>query len=100
MEYFCEAKPQKRDLKAVQGAKRLMLQRLVNNLMVSKPKELRIFEPATTCTRQKATSLRLLHFHLLARVKKECALLADAYFWKLPARVFHKTCTANILQIC
>ena len=29
MEYFCAAKPQKRDLKAVQGAKRLMLERLV-----------------------------------------------------------------------
>jgi hypothetical protein len=39
VEYFCAAKPQKRDLKAVQGAKRLMLQRLVNNLMVSKTVE-------------------------------------------------------------
>jgi hypothetical protein len=29
VEYFCVAKPQKRDLKAVQGAKRLVLQRLV-----------------------------------------------------------------------
>ena len=31
MEYFCVAKPQKRDLKAVQGAKRLMLERLVRH---------------------------------------------------------------------
>jgi len=34
VEYFCAAKPQKRNLKAVQGAKRLMLQRLVKFLMV------------------------------------------------------------------
>jgi hypothetical protein len=39
VEYFCAAKPQNCDLKAVQGAKRLMLQRLVNYLMVSKTVE-------------------------------------------------------------
>jgi len=49
VETFCVAKPQKRNLKAVQGAQRLMLQRLVNNLMVSKTVEARIFKPATTC---------------------------------------------------
>ena len=30
VEYFCAAKPQNRDLKTVQGAKRLVLQRLVS----------------------------------------------------------------------
>ncbi|MGO0449434.1 hypothetical protein ACTMLW_24035, partial [Escherichia coli] len=30
VEYFCAAKPQRRDLKAVQGAKRLVLQRIVS----------------------------------------------------------------------
>jgi len=49
---------------------------------------------------KKATGPRLLHFFLLAIVEKERALLADAYFLKLPERVFHKTSRSHTLQTC
>ena len=56
-----------------------MLQRLVKHLMVQKTVE-PVFEPPTTCASKEVTGPRLLHFFLLARVKKERGLLTDAYF--------------------
>ena len=50
-----------------------MLERLVKYLMVSKITE-HIFERTTTCARQKLTSSRLLHFFLLAIVRKKHVL--------------------------
>ncbi|RYD71013.1 MAG: hypothetical protein EOP53_24390 [Sphingobacteriales bacterium] len=53
------------------------------------------FKPTTTCARQKATSSRSLHFLLLARAQKEYALLAAAYYLKLPAIHFAKLATRD-----
>ena len=80
MEYFCAAKPQSRDLKAVQGAKRLMLQRLVNYLMGSKTVEHVFLNQQLLAPDKKQQAQDYYIFSYWQEFKKNADFLADAYF--------------------